>query len=127
LFIRATPSSVSVRIDKKDYSRIVISSLAYSASGRVLIAEIGFVETLIKNKQSLLGALCISCFSPRRPGIPPSAITPDKVEKYSEKRGSRGCSPWTASPFGREGGSFSKVPQRICELQKKEDFNRARK
>jgi len=55
LFIRATPSSVSVRIDKKDYSRIAISSPAFSASSRVLIAEIGFVETLIEKQTIALG------------------------------------------------------------------------
>jgi hypothetical protein len=61
-------------------------------------------------------------------GHPPIAITPDKVEKYSlKKRGSRGCFPWAASPSGGERGSPSKLPQRISELQKKEDFNRAKK
>jgi len=67
-----------------------------------------------------LRAPVFSCFRPSRSGIPPIAITPDKVEIYpKKKRGLRGCSPWAASPSGGERGSFSKLPQRINEYRQK--------
>jgi hypothetical protein len=75
----------------------------YSASSRVLIAEIGFVETLIEtNNRS--GAPAFHASTPAASGIPPIAITPDKVEKYSEKRGVRGMLPLGCfTLWGREG------------------------
>jgi hypothetical protein len=47
-----------------------------------------FAETLKRNRQSLLGALCTLCFHPHRPGIPHSAIFIRKFdEKIRPKRG----------------------------------------
>jgi hypothetical protein len=103
LFI-GTPDSVSVPIDKKDYSRNVLSSLLNISSIRRVIAEIGFVESLIETNNRSFRALCISCFRPRRSGFPPIAITPDKVEKYSEERGGQGdATPMLLPLRGREG------------------------
>jgi hypothetical protein len=45
--------------------------------------------------------------------------------KNPTKEGSRGCSPWVASPSGGERGSPSQLPQRISKLPEKEDFNNA--
>jgi hypothetical protein len=68
-------------------------------------------------KQTIaFGGSSFSCVRPRRSGISPVAITPDKVEIYpKKKKGSGGCFPWAASPSGGERGSFSKLSQRINE------------
>jgi hypothetical protein len=69
----------------------------------------------------LLGALCISCFHPRRSGIPPIAITPDKVEKYSlKKEGVKGMLPTCCFPlWGREGGHPPSCRREYANYRKK--------
>jgi hypothetical protein len=62
----------------------------------------GSVEILIETKIAL-GGSSFSCFRPRRSGIPPIAMTPDKVEIYPKKKR----------------GSFSKLLQRINEYRQK--------
>jgi len=47
---------------------------------------------------------------PRRVGIPHVGIALNWFKKKLRKRGSRGCSPWVASPSGGERGSLSKLP-----------------
>jgi hypothetical protein len=66
-----------------------------------------FAETLKRNRQSLLGALCTLCFHPHRPGIPHSVIIIGRLMKNSTKEGVKGCPPWAAYPlWGREGVSL---------------------
>jgi hypothetical protein len=64
----------------------------------------GFVETLKRNKQSLLGALFFTlCFRPRRSGVPHIAIIRRLIKK-SDKRGGQGMFPLCCLPnWGREG------------------------
>src|SRR5208337_1878111 len=54
-----------------------------------------------------LGGSSTMCFRPRRVGIPYIGIAPQKVNKKFSKWGSRGYSPWAASPSGGERGSPS--------------------
>jgi hypothetical protein len=42
-------------------------------------------------------------------------------------RGSRGCSPWDASPSGGERGSPSNIPKRTSKEWENENFYRAKK
>ena len=80
---------------------------------------LGSVEILIEtNNRSW--ELQLFMLPPSPLGHPPIGITPDRVEKYHEKkRGSGGCSPWAASPSGGERGSFSKLPKSINEQRQK--------
>ena len=48
-------------------------------------------------------------------------------ERITPKEGAGGYSPHAASPSGGERGSPSRLPQKISELQEKEDFNKAGK
>jgi hypothetical protein len=66
-----------------------------------------------------------SCFRPRRPGITPMAITPDKVEIYPGKRGGQGGAPLELFPPPGERGSHFQAAAENKRIAKKEDLNRA--
>jgi hypothetical protein len=59
-------------------------------------------------------------------GHPPIAITPDKVEKYPEKRGGQGDAPLGLLPplFGERGVTLLAAAENK-RIEKKEDINRA--
>jgi hypothetical protein len=84
----------------------------------------GSVEILIETNNRSWG-LQFFMLPPHRPGIPPVAITPDKVEIYpKKKRGQGDAPPGLLPPPGREGV----ILQDACEnkqIETKEDFNRA--
>jgi hypothetical protein len=48
------------------------------------------------------------------------------LKKNLNKRGGKGMLPLGCLPLWGERGSPSQLPQRISELQEKEDFNKAR-
>jgi hypothetical protein len=94
----------------------------YSASVRVIIAETGSVETPIETNNRSWRLFAFRASAPAASGIPPVAITPDKVEKYSGKRRGQGDAPRMLLPPPGERESPSWLPQRISELQRKRGF-----
>ena len=76
--------------------------------------KIGFVETLIETINRSWGLKPI-VLPPPPLGHPPIAITPDKVEKYPEKRGGQGDAPLgLPPPLGESGGHSLIISQKLA-------------
>jgi hypothetical protein len=56
---------------------------------------------------------------------PPITITPDKVEKYPEKRGVKGMLPLGCFPLWGGEGVILQAAAENKRIEKKEDINRA--